>query len=255
VSRQPPPGRAEFKVWRKVTTRWADNDAYGHVNNTVYYEWFDTAVNRWLVKAGLLDIERGDPIGLVAQTGCSYFAPLAFPDDVEVGIAIERLGASSVTYRIGVFAAGAMGADRFHREIRVTAALQHPNILPVFDSGRSAGQSWYTMPFVADESLRRRLEREGALPLTEAVRLAREVAGALAYAHAHGVVHRDIKPENILLSGGHALVADFGVAHVAGPADTTLTGPGAAVGSVGRAQPRLFAREARVQGIQHGHTL
>jgi acyl-CoA thioester hydrolase len=110
VTRPAPLGRDAYRDFTTLTTRWADNDAYGHVNNTVYYEWFDTAVNRWLVKAGLLDIERGDPIGLVVQTGCSYFAPLAFPDDVEVGIAIERLGASSVTYRIGVFVTGAMGA-------------------------------------------------------------------------------------------------------------------------------------------------
>ena len=110
MTRPAPLGRDAYRHFTTLTTRWADNDAYGHVNNTVYYEWFDTAVNRWLVEQGLLDIERSDPIGLVVQTGCSYFAPLAFPDDVEVGIAIERLGASSVTYRIGVFAAGAMGA-------------------------------------------------------------------------------------------------------------------------------------------------
>ena len=107
MSRPVPLGRDAYRHFTTITTRWADNDAYGHVNNTVYYEWFDTAVNRWLVEAGLLDIERGDPIGLVVQTGCSYFAPLAFPDDVDVGIAIERLGSSSVTYRIGVFASGA----------------------------------------------------------------------------------------------------------------------------------------------------
>src|SRR5207253_5614314 len=84
---------------------------------------------------------------------------------------------------------GDSGADRFDREIRVTAALQHPNILPVFDSGRTAGRSWYTMPYVAGETLRRRLQREGALPPAEAIRLAREVADALAYAHALGAVH------------------------------------------------------------------
>jgi acyl-CoA thioester hydrolase len=89
-----------------IATRWADNDAYGHVNNTVYYEWFDTAVNAWLIEAGLLDIELGDPIGLVVETGCSYFSSLSFPGEVEVGIAVERLGSSSVTYRIGVFGAG-----------------------------------------------------------------------------------------------------------------------------------------------------
>ncbi len=106
MNRPVPRGREDYRWFMTVATRWADNDAYGHVNNTVYYEWFDTAVNRWLVEAGLLDIEFGDPIGLVVETGCSYFAPLSFPGDVEVGIAVERLGRSSVTYRIGVFGAG-----------------------------------------------------------------------------------------------------------------------------------------------------
>ncbi len=103
MSRRRPRGRDAYGWFLTIATRWADNDVYGHVNNTVFYEWFDTAVNRWLVEAELLDIERGDPIGLVVETGCSYFAPLSFPGDVEVGIAVERLGTSSVTYRIGVF--------------------------------------------------------------------------------------------------------------------------------------------------------
>ena len=106
MSRPVPRGREAYGWFMTCPTRWADNDAYGHVNNTVYYEWFDTAVNAWLVEAGLLDIERGDPIGLVVETGCSYFSPLSFPGDVEVGIAIERLGTSSVTYLIGIFSAG-----------------------------------------------------------------------------------------------------------------------------------------------------
>ena len=106
MSRPVPLGRDRYRWFMTIATRWADNDAYGHVNNTVYYEWFDTAVNRWLVQAGLLDIERGDPIGLVVETGCAYFASLSFPGDIEVGIAIERLGSSSVTYRIGIFGAG-----------------------------------------------------------------------------------------------------------------------------------------------------
>jgi tetratricopeptide (TPR) repeat protein len=140
-------------------------------------------------------------------------------------------------------AAGAMGADRFYREIRVTAALQHPNILPVFDSGRTAGQSWYTMPYVAGESLRRRLERQGPLALAEAIGLAREIADALAYAHGHGVVHRDIKPENILLSGGHALVADFGVARLLGPLDAGLTVAGVPIGSPAYMSPEQAVGE------------
>lgn len=106
VSRPVPRGRDAYRWFVTMTTRWSDNDAYGHVNNTVYYQWFDTAVNQWLVKQGLLDIANGDPIGLVVDTGCSYFTPLSFPGDVDVGIAIGRLGSSSVTYRIGVFGTG-----------------------------------------------------------------------------------------------------------------------------------------------------
>jgi acyl-CoA thioester hydrolase len=105
VSRTPPAGRAEFKAWRRVTTRWADNDAYGHVNNTVYYEWFDSAVNAWMVEQGMLDIANGDPIALVVETRCAYASPIAFPEDVDVGLAVARLGRSSIRYRIGIFAA------------------------------------------------------------------------------------------------------------------------------------------------------
>jgi eukaryotic-like serine/threonine-protein kinase len=105
-----------------------------------------------------------------------------------------------------------LGAERFQREIKTTARLDHPHILPVFDSGDTAGLLWYTMPYVEGESLRDRLRREVQLPFEEAVRLSNEVADALDYAHVRGIIHRDIKPENILLAGGHARVADFGVA-------------------------------------------
>jgi acyl-CoA thioester hydrolase len=106
VSREPPAARSAFKAWRRFTTRWADNDAYGHVNNTIFYQWFDSAVNGWLVEQRLLDIHAGDPIALVAETRCAFFEPLRFPQDVEVGLAVADLGRSSVRYRIGVFAAG-----------------------------------------------------------------------------------------------------------------------------------------------------
>src|SRR5688572_2300482 len=95
----------------------------------------------------------------------------------------------------------AIGSDRFLREIRIVAGLQHPHILPLHDSGDAGGSLYYVMPFVEGESLRARLDRGGALPPAETVRIAREVASALDYAHAHGVIHRDIKPENILLTG------------------------------------------------------
>jgi serine/threonine-protein kinase len=108
--------------------------------------------------------------------------------------------------------AQALGADRFLREIRLCARLQHPHILGIHDSGEAAGQLWFSMPFVEGETLRSRLQREKQLPLGDALRITAEVADALTYAHQHGVIHRDIKPENILLSGNHALVADFGIA-------------------------------------------
>jgi acyl-CoA thioester hydrolase len=111
VSRKPPATRSEFKVWRGMTTRWADNDAYGHVNNTVYYQWFDSAVNAWMVDQGMLDIADGDPIALVVETRCTYAEPLAFPQAVEIGLAVAELGRSSIRYRIGIFAEGSDSAS------------------------------------------------------------------------------------------------------------------------------------------------
>ncbi|HET9336704.1 MAG TPA: thioesterase family protein [Sphingomicrobium sp.] len=132
MSRPIPRGREGYRWFVTIATRWADNDAYGHVNNTVYYEWFDTAVNRWLVEAGLLDIEQGDPIGLVVETGCSYFSSLSFPGEIEVGIAVERLGTSSVTYRIGVFGAGSAepSAQGHFTHVYVGRATRRPVPLP-----------------------------------------------------------------------------------------------------------------------------
>lgn len=106
MSRPTPPTRSDFRHWHRITLRWSDNDAYGHVNNTVYYQWFDSAVNHWLVGQGLLDISAGDPIALVVGTGCDYFAPLSFPGEVEVGLAVAELGRSSVRYAVGIFAPG-----------------------------------------------------------------------------------------------------------------------------------------------------
>ena len=121
----------------------------------------------------------------------------------------------------------ALGSERFLREIEIAAPLQHPHILPVYDSGEAAGLLYYTMPFVDGESLRERIARDGPLPVDEALTIARTVGDALQYAHERGVVHRDIKPENIMLSAGHALVADFGIARAlqaAGAEHLTLTG-------------------------------
>ncbi len=123
--------------------------------------------------------------------------------------------------------AAAIGGERFLEEIRVTASLQHPHILPLFDSGSAQGLLWYVMPFVEGETLRSRLARERRLPVDDALRLVREMADALDYAHRHGIVHRDVKPENVLLQSGHALIADFGIALAlenAGGARLTRTG-------------------------------
>lgn len=106
MSRPVPPVRDDFRRWHAITLRWADNDAYGHVNNTVYYQWFDSAVNALLVGEGLLDIAAGDPICLVVGTSCNYFAPLSFPGEVDIGLAVVELGRSSVQYRLGVFTKG-----------------------------------------------------------------------------------------------------------------------------------------------------
>lgn len=132
MSREVPAARTEFKVWRRFTTRWADNDAYGHVNNTIFYQWFDSAVNGWLVEQGLLDIEAGDPIALVVETRCSYFASLEFPQDVEVGLAVAQLGRSSVRYRIGVFAAVAdhAAAQGEFVHVLVDRATRRPADMP-----------------------------------------------------------------------------------------------------------------------------
>ena len=126
-----------------------------------------------------------------------------------------------------------LGGERFLKEIRTTANLQHPHILPLHDSGEADGTVFYVMPYVEGESLRDRLTREKQLPVDDAVRIAREVADALQYAHEHGVIHRDIKPENILLHGGHAMVADFGIALAASKSDgaTRMTETGMSLGT------------------------
>lgn len=127
--------------------------------------------------------------------------------------------------------AASLGAERFLSEIRITAKLQHPHIVPVFDSGAAEGHLYFVMPRVEGETLRARLQRGGPLPIAEALRIVRELADALAYAHKRGILHRDLKPENVLLSGGHALLADFGIAASSVPAAQRLTQTGMAVGT------------------------
>jgi serine/threonine-protein kinase len=138
--------------------------------------------------------------------------------------------------------AESVGAERFLREIAIVARLQHPHIVPVFDSGQVDGALFFVMPLIEGESLRARLDRERHLGIDEAVRIVREIADALEYAHAEGVVHRDLKPENILLSRGHALLADFGIARAAGAdRDASLTQDGSSLGTPAYMSPEQAA--------------
>lgn len=142
---QPEPRRA-YRRFRTIGTRWMDNDAYGHVNNVVYYSWFDTAVNGYLIEAGALDIGAGAVIGLVIETRCNYFAPLAFPQTVEAGLRVAHLGRSSVRYELGLFAQGqelsAAGGHFVH--VYVDRATRRPVLLP--DALRAALQPLTATP-------------------------------------------------------------------------------------------------------------
>lgn len=119
-------------MFRPIATRWADNDVYAHVNNVVYYAYFDTAVNGWLIEQGLLELGRSPMVALVVETGCSFFASVAFPDRLEAGLRVERLGRTSVTYHIAIFREGearAAAAGRFVH-VYVDASTQRPVAIP-----------------------------------------------------------------------------------------------------------------------------
>ena len=133
MTKPEPAVRSTFPAWRSITTRWADNDAYGHVNNVVYYSWFDTAVNAYLIEQGALDIRDGTVIGLVVETHCNYFSPLAFPQTVDLGLRMAHRGRSSVRYELGVFATGqALAAAQGHFvHVYVDAASRQPAPLPL----------------------------------------------------------------------------------------------------------------------------
>jgi serine/threonine-protein kinase len=141
-----------------------------------------------------------------------------------------------------------LGVDRFVREIRIAAQLEHPHILTLIDSGEADGLLYYVMPYIEGESLREKMDREGALPIPEAARILREVADALAYAHQHGVVHRDIKPDNVLLSSGHAEIMDFGVAKAVSDATgvQSITSTGMAIGTPAYMAPEQAAADPNV---------
>ena len=123
--------REAYRYLQSITTRWSDNDVYGHVNNVVYYQWFDTVVNTFLIEKGALDIHHGTVIGLVVETGCNYFASLSFPETVELGLRVAHVGRSSVRYETGVFGAdGRMAAKGHFVHVYVDAQTRRPTALP-----------------------------------------------------------------------------------------------------------------------------
>ena len=128
-----PPPRASYRVFRTIGTRWMDNDAYGHVNNVVYYSWFDTAVNAHLIEHGVLDIHKSEVIAFVVETGCNYFSPIEFPQTVQAGLRVAHMGRSSVRYEVGLFVEGeALAAAAGHFvHVYVDRATRRPTELPV----------------------------------------------------------------------------------------------------------------------------
>ena len=142
TSRRGPEPRAAYAAFRPITTRWMDNDVYGHVNNVVYYSFFDTAVNGLLMDAGVLDIHHGEVIGLVVETQCNYFAPIAFPQAVAAGVRVAQLGRSSVRYEIGLYAGDAAdsAAAGHFIHVYVDRATRRPVPLPA--PLKAVLQSW-----------------------------------------------------------------------------------------------------------------
>jgi acyl-CoA thioester hydrolase len=132
------PSREDFSTWRTLPTRWGDEDVYGHINNVVYYAYFDTAVNGWLMDALGTDIRDLPALGVVAETGCRFLRQLRFPDVVEAGIGVERLGRSSITYRIGLFAAGTAEAAAVGRFVHVYVDRESRAVVPIPDQVRAA---------------------------------------------------------------------------------------------------------------------
>jgi len=132
MDRPQPRPRGDFRLFLPIGTRWMDNDVYGHINNVTYYSFFDTAVNRYLMDSGVLDIARSPVIGLVVETGCHYFASLAFPDDIEAGIRLARMGNTSVRYEVGIFKKGAelTAAHGHFVHVYVDQASRRPVPLP-----------------------------------------------------------------------------------------------------------------------------
>ncbi len=142
MTRPTPSSRSAYAVFEPIETRWADNDVYGHINNVAYYAYFDTAVNRRLAAAGLLDILGGETIGLVVETGCKYFAPAAFPEALEAGLRVAKLGTSSVRYELAIFRAGEDTAIAEGHFIHVYVDRRTRRPAPLPDAWRAVLSGW-----------------------------------------------------------------------------------------------------------------
>lgn len=130
--------RSDWRHFFEIQTRWEDNDVYGHVNNTVHYSWFDSAVNLWLIRKGLLDLQNSPVVSLVAETGCSYFESVAYPEVLDLGLRADRVGTSSVTYGLGVFRKGADAAAAVGRFVHVTVDRHTRRPVPLPEALRQA---------------------------------------------------------------------------------------------------------------------
>ena len=190
---------------------------------------------------GRLQSALGDAYRVEKELGGGGMSRVFVARDVELGRAV-------VVKVLPPEMAAGVNADRFRREIQLAASLQHPHIVPLLSAGRRDDLVWYTMPLIEGEPLRAKLAREGELPVPETIRLLRDVADALGYAHAHGVVHRDIKPDNVLITGHHAVVTDFGVAKAlsAATGEASLTSIGVALGTPAYMAPEQAAAEPHV---------
>jgi acyl-CoA thioester hydrolase len=138
MSKPPLTKRADYPHFLTIPTRWADNDVYGHVNNVVYYSYFDTVVNEYLLRAGVLDFERGSTIGLVVETQCNYFAPISFPEHIEAGLRVTKLGNTSVRYEVAIFSAGADEASAQGHFVHVYVDRETRRPVPLPEALRAA---------------------------------------------------------------------------------------------------------------------
>ena len=188
-----------------------------------------------------LQASLGTAYSIVRELGGAGMSRVFLAEDIE-------LGRQVVVKMLAPETASAVGIDRFRREIRMAAGLQHPHILPVLAAGQAGDALYYTMPFVAGEDLKARLARDRQLPVEDAVRLVCEIADALAFAHGKGIVHRDVKPANILLSDGHALLTDFGIAKALEPVTDSLTATGMSLGTPTYMAPEQIAGAGDVDG-------